>query len=189
MIKTLTNISAQLIEKNEFLDKELENLSSRVSRLEQMSISNYVEIKGIPEIKGENCKRIVEKIAAIVGQEVRVTKAYRLTLKFGNYPSKIIGELTSLDQKNKMIESSKNMKIKASSVNANWGETNIFVNNYLNKYYSDLLYETRMFAKEKGYKSVWYQNYKIHIRKKNGAKIYVINDFSDLSNIQKRLST
>lgn len=40
--------------------------------LEQKSVSNYIEITGIPEVKQENCVRIVENIVKKMDQQVTV---------------------------------------------------------------------------------------------------------------------
>lgn len=188
-IKELKNENNLLKEKNQVLNNELSALSKRVNMLEQNSISNYIEIIGIPEVKKENCIKIVESIAEKLDQKVTVNKAYRIISKFQNKSSKIVAEISSLDQKKKIMEASKKIKMNASSVNKNWGETGIYINNYLTKYNSELFYNTRNFAKENDYKFVWFKDSKIFIKKNEEARVFIIYDKSDLLNIHKPLST
>jgi len=79
------------------LNTDIYNLSKRLNLLEQKTILNHVEIIGVPDLKNENenCEKIVEDIAAVMGQPVSVIKAFRIRSKIPNKPMKIIAELSS----------------------------------------------------------------------------------------------
>lgn len=184
-IKELKNENILLKEKNQALNKEIDILSRRINTIEQKSILNYIEIIGIPESKNENCVKIVEDIALKLDQQVSVVRAYRMNSKSKNKSIKIVAEMSSFDQKSKLMEYAKKEKIKASYVIESWRESGIFVNNYLTKYNSDLFYKTRMFAKENNYKFVWFKDLKIFIKKNEGSRASIVDHISDLLNVQK----
>ncbi|XP_060845463.1 uncharacterized protein LOC132925050 [Rhopalosiphum padi] len=129
-IKELNEENKLLKENNIKLNSDIYNLSKRLNLLEQKSILNHVEIVGVPDLKNENCGKIVEDIAAVMGQPVSVNKAFRIRSKIPNKPMKIIAELSSTHQKKTLMECSKKKKIKACTINENWGngdKVNTFV--------------------------------------------------------------
>lgn len=119
-----------------------------------------------------------------MGQPVSVIKAFRIRSKIPNKPMKIIAELSSTHQKKTLMECSKKKKIKAGSINESWGNGGIFVNNYLTQYNSNLFFKSRMFAKEKDFKFVWFNDCKIFIKKSETSKTNIIYDETDLLTIK-----
>lgn len=81
-----------LKENNIKLNSDIYNLSKRLNLLEQKLILNHVEIIGVPDSKNENCEKILEDIAAVMGQPVSVIKAFSIRSKIPNKPMKIIAE-------------------------------------------------------------------------------------------------
>lgn len=88
-IKELKEENKLLKENNIKLNSDICNLSKRLNLLEQKLILNHVEIIGVPDLKNENCEKIVEDIAAIMGQPVSVIKNFRIKSKIPNKPMKI----------------------------------------------------------------------------------------------------
>lgn len=97
---------------------------------------------------------------------------------------KIIAELSSTHQKKTLMESSKNKKVKACSINKSWGNGGIFDNNYLTQYNSNLFFKSRIFAKENNLKFIWFNDCKIFIKKSETSKATIICDETDLSKIK-----
>jgi len=81
------------------LNSDIYKLSKRLNLLEQKSILNHVEIIGVPDLKNENCEKVVENIAAVMGQPMSVIKAFSIRSKIPNKSMKIIAELSSTHQK------------------------------------------------------------------------------------------
>lgn len=182
-IKELKEENNVLKENNIKLNSDIYKLSKRLNLLEQKSMLNHVEIIGVPDLKNENCEKVVENIAAVMGQPVTVIKAFSIRSKIPNKPMKIIAELSSTHQKKTLMESAKKKKVKACSINESWGNGGIFVNNYLTQYNSNLFFKSRMFAKENNFKFVWYNDCKIFIKKSETSKATIIYDETDLSKL------
>jgi len=183
-IKELKNENKLLKENNIKLNSEINNLSKRLNLFEQKSILNHVEIIGVPDSNNENCEKIVEDIADVMGHPVSVIKVFRIRSKIANKPMKIIGEIASMHQKKTMMEYSKKKKVKACSINESLGNGGIFINNYLTQFNSNLFFKTRMFAKENNFKFVWFNDCKIVIKKSETSKSTVIYDETILSTIK-----
>ncbi|KAL4131531.1 hypothetical protein QTP88_008826 [Uroleucon formosanum] len=120
-IKELKEENNVLKENNIKLNSDIYKLFKRLNLLEQKSILNHVEIIGVPDLKNENCEKVVENIAAVMGQPVTVIKAYSIRSKIPNKPMKIIAELSSTHHKKTLMESAKKKKVKACNINESWG--------------------------------------------------------------------
>jgi len=85
-IKYMKEENQILKEQNNKLKNEVTYLDKRINVLEQKSLENFAEIVGVPETNNENCIKTVEAIAASVGVETTILKAYRIQSKFQNKP-------------------------------------------------------------------------------------------------------
>lgn len=89
----------------------------------------------------------------------------------------------SAEQKKNLMDLAKKEKMIANTINESWGGAGIFINNYLTKYNSNLFYKIRMFAKERNFKFVWFKDDKMHIKKNETSKGFIIHAETDLANI------
>jgi len=97
---------------------------------------------------------------------------------------KIVAELMSTDQKKDLMDLSKKIKIKSNNINGSWRSAGIFINSYLTKYNRYLFYKTRIFAKEKDFKYVRFNDCKIFIKKNKNTKGFIINEEADLLKVR-----
>lgn len=132
---------------------------------EQKAIEKFVEIVGVPEVNNEDCVKTVESIAAAVGVNISVSKAFRVHSKITNRSRKIVAELLSIQNKNSMMDNVKKAKLKGKVVNTNWNDENIYINDSLTQFNKNLFFKTRAFARDTGYKFVWFRDSKIFIKK------------------------
>jgi len=89
----------------------------------------------------------------------------------------------SAEQKKNLMDLARKKTINVNSINESWGVAGIFINNYLTKYNSNLFYKIRMFAKERNFKFVWFKDDKMHIKKNEITKGFIIHAETDLANI------
>lgn len=118
-VKELREENKLLKENNLIFNQNLNFLSKRVSLLEQKSITNYVEITGVPENKNDNCKKIIDDIAAKLDEKVSVIKAFRVQSKFQSKSLKIVVELFLFEQKKILMDSAKKKKLRSNLINEN----------------------------------------------------------------------
>jgi hypothetical protein len=168
-----------LKEQNNNLRNDLNFLQKRMNNLEQKALDNFVEIIGVPEINNENCKKTVEKIATSLKLEIEVVNAFRVHSKLNTRPSKIVAELTMKQNKREMIDLSRKTKLTGSKVDAEWKNNAIYVNDNLTQFNRNLFFKTKTFARESGYRYVWFKDTKLFIKKNDNSKAFLVD--SELS--------
>lgn len=169
-------------------DKQLNDLATRVVHVEQYSRRKHIEFTNVICKQGEDVDSLVINVAKCVG--VNLTKgdiqlAHRLPTS-GNKTPVIIAELTNRYKRDELIINRYKSIISNKSVVGNdVNNSRIFINESLSPYFKNLFYQVKMLAKEKGYKFVWYRNYKILVKKNEEAKeVLVISDVSQISKLQ-----
>lgn len=147
------------------LSNEVSNLKSKIDDIEQQNLGISVDIVGIPITTSENCISIVENIGMKTNTAIKVLEAYRVN-HFGLKQSKIVAKLEAHDMRKNLIRNVKTTKLTADILSNNWPkENNIFINESVTKLKRTLFAQTRLAAKEKGYKFAWLSNADILVRK------------------------
>ncbi|XP_025196170.1 uncharacterized protein LOC112595249 [Melanaphis sacchari] len=178
-INTMREENRILKEQNNNLRNDINFLQKRMNNLEQKTLDNFVEIIGVPEISNENCKKTVEKIATSLKLKIEVVNAFRVHSKIKTRPSKIVAELTMKQNKKEMIELSRKTKLTGSNVDADWKNNAIYVNDNLTQFNRNLFFKTKTFARESGYRYVWFKDTKLFIKKNDNSKAFLVD--SELS--------
>lgn len=168
---------------NNNLRNDLNVLSNKLNILEQKSLDNFVEIVNVPEIINEDCKNTVKKIAKLLNVEIDVVNAYRVQSKFNTRSKKIVAELTSKQVKKDVMESSRKIKPTGNSVEASWKNEPIYINDNLTQFNRNLFYKTKIFARDSGYKFVWFRDYKLFIKKTELTKAIVVENELSLTKL------
>jgi regulator of replication initiation timing len=179
-VKNMKEENQILREQNTKLKSDIVLLDKRMNILEQKVIENYVEIMGVPEANNENCVKIIETIAEAVGVKTTVIKAFRIKSKINNKSRKIIAELQSKQIKKEIMDNAKKSKLTGKLVNNNWNNDNIYINDSLTQYNRNLFFKTRVYARDFGYKFVWFKNLKLFIKKNENTNAIFIDNESSL---------
>lgn len=66
----------------------------------------------------------------------------------------------------------------------NWGMEAIYVNNYLTIFNRNLLFKIKAFAREAGFKFVWFRDSKIFVKKNEDHKAILIENETFLINLK-----
>jgi len=182
-IKFMKEENQILREQNNKLKNEVTHLDRRINVLEQKSIENFAEIVGVPETNNENCIKTVEAIAASVGVETTILKAYRIQSKFQNKPRKMIVEFQTNQTKRTLMENVRKTKLTGETVNANWNNDKIYINDCLTLFNRNLFFKAKVFAREKSFKFVWFKDLKLFIKKSESTKAIIIDNEDALSKL------
>lgn len=108
-------------------------------------------------------------------------KAYRVRSKMSGKPGKIVAILKSIEEKLNFMHLVKTKRLSTTDINENWKKEGI--NNYLTQTYRNLFFKTKLLAKEKNYKFVWFKNNKLFVRKNNDTNAIPIEDENSLSEL------
>lgn len=100
-----------------------------MNNLEQKALENFVEVVGVPAINNEDFKEIVKKIATSLKLQIGVVNAFRVHSKLNTRPSKIVAELSMKQNKIDMIDLSWKTKLTGNSVDTDWKNNAIYINN------------------------------------------------------------
>jgi len=73
----------------------------------------------------------VEAIATSVGVETTILKAYRIQSNFQNKPRKMIVEFQTNQTKRTLMENVRKTKLTGETVNVNWNNDKIYINDCL----------------------------------------------------------
>jgi len=180
-LKEIREENKVLKEQNINLKSEISSLGNRINLLEQKAVENVIEIIGVPEMNDEVCVKTVEKIVTKLGVNTSIINAYRSQSKFTDKPRKIIAVLSSKHLKNDIIANSRKMKLNGNMVFEEWKKDSIYVNNFLTHYNRNLFFKTKSFAREAGFKFVWFKDSKLFIKKDVNCKPIIIENESSLS--------
>uniref|UniRef100_A0A2S2NLJ2 PHD-type domain-containing protein n=1 Tax=Schizaphis graminum TaxID=13262 RepID=A0A2S2NLJ2_SCHGA len=183
VIKDIKEENNFLKEQNNKLKYEVTILDKRLNVLEQKAIKNFVEIVGVPEVNNEDCVKTVESIAESVGMKVNILKAFRIFSKIENKPKKIMAEVQTYQSKKSMMDSVRKLKLTGKSVNTNWSDDKIYMNDSLTQFNRNLFFKARVFARDAGYKFVWFKDSKLFIKKNESTKAIIIDNEFALSKL------
>ncbi|XP_026821659.1 uncharacterized protein LOC113560080 [Rhopalosiphum maidis] len=141
VIKDIKEENQLLKEQNNKLKYEVTVLDKRLNVLEQKAIENFVKIVGVPKVKNEDCVKSVELIAESVGIK------------------KIMAEVQTYQSKKSMKDNVKKLKLTGKSVNINWSDDKIYMNDSLTQFNRNLFFKARVFTRDVGYKFVWFKDF------------------------------
>lgn len=154
-----------------------------MNNLEQKSLDNFVEIVGVPNINNEDCKLTVKKISTALNVEVDVVNAFRVQSKFNKRPNKIVAEVINKQYKRVLIETARKTKLTGIRIDSNWRNEAIYINDSLTQFNRNLFFKTKTFARDNGYKFVWFKDSKLFIKKDEHSKAILLENELSLTKL------
>lgn len=188
---------AQLQEENDKLKKDLEELKTdqedRIDFLENRSRNSNLEIRNIPETKGENVISIIQKIGQAIGigqiMEGDIQVAHRVdTKKKGIRP--IIAHMASRYMRNKWLHNYRKSpgKLSTKTIHQNLPDQPIYINEHITVRKKLLLNEAKELAKVNHIKYVWVKDGFILLKKNDSDKhVQKINTRGELETYRGKL--
>nr|XP_037276084.1 uncharacterized protein LOC119169095 [Rhipicephalus microplus]XP_037276085.1 uncharacterized protein LOC119169095 [Rhipicephalus microplus] len=157
-------------------DEELHQINSDLNDLEMRSRSRNLEIHGKLFNEHENLLQKINEIARMI-QVPEVSdhdlEAYhRLPAKANKTPAIII-RFQSQKLRDMWLQKRRLLKEK---------DANIYFSENLTRRARTLLWTVKQWARDNGFRYVWYANGKIFIRRKDGEPSHVVRDASQLAN-------
>jgi len=120
--------------------------------------------------------------------EVNVVNAFRIQSKFNKRTNKFVAELTLKQCKKPFIETARKTKLTGIKVDSNWKNDAIYINENLTQFNRNLFFKTKSFARDFGYKSVWFKDAKIFIKKDENSRAVLVDNDSSLTKLTKIVS-
>lgn len=174
---------------NDALKTKINEMDNKICDLEEYSRKNNVEIQGIPEVRGENVMDIVQSIGNKIGANCdlsTVDVCHRVPSHNKERPKSIIVKFTSRFSKQNFLAGTRlrradltTSKIGLNSV----PDQQIYVSDHLTPAKKLLLFKTKNFCRDNGYKYTWVSDSKILIRKSDSSRIIVVRSESFLNSL------
>lgn len=195
--ESLLNKVDSLQKENTLLKENITDLNSRISRMEQHSRLNNLEIQNIPENKSENLVKIVKQIATITDckleeSDIQVCTRIAKINKDSQRPRSIVVKFTSQISRDNFLASTlkfnKKTKILTDKLNTDHlgiggGRKPVYIVEHLSPAQKALHAAARSRAKELQYKFVWVKGGKIFMRKTDTSEYKLIKNTQDLSEL------
>lgn len=175
-------------------DEVIEDLEARLDELEVRSRICNIEIRGIPETRGEDVAAVVKRVGEIIGcgeiREGDIQVAHRVMTKRSDLKP-IVVQLGSRFLRNKWIAAYKQCKVArqyrpllASELNTVLNQTPVFIHEHITVRRKMLLAETREFAKQVNIKYVWIRDGAIFVREEEKAKVHKVTTARQLAEVK-----
>ncbi|CAI6343109.1 unnamed protein product [Macrosiphum euphorbiae] len=182
-LKDLKLENSKILSENKLLKDEISIINQKIDELEQKSIGNAIELKGIPKTVNENCCDIVQVIAKKSNSNITLKSAYRIHSS-DNKTNIIVAELETSDMRKDFLSKVKSLRLNANMIHNSWStDSKIYVNERLTKNRRTLFSKTRLACKEKRYKYVWVNNAEILVKKDDGEKTLRIKSDKDINKL------
>ena len=179
------------------IKKQQSTTDEQLEALEQYGRRENIEIHGIPLVKNENTKEVVQKIAKAMNvqlDEKDISTAHRLSHHSVNFQPKnqhppIIARFTNRDKRNEIF--SKRLKIKTcSNVISTSGTAPVLpeklaIRENLTKYRKFLFSEANKVRQALNYQFLWTYQGQILMRKNATSDVIKISNIYDLQNLQR----
>lgn len=176
-------------------DEKIEELERRLDDMEVRNRMSNLEIRDVPETRGENVVEIVSRIGKAIGikdiREGDIQVAHRVFTKRDDRKKPIIALMGSRYLRNKWLEAFRKFKehhnyepLLASAVHDGFPATPIHVNEHLTVARKMLLGEVRGFARENNIKYVWVRDGVILVKKEDKGKTYRVTTPDELTKIK-----
>ena len=160
--------------------------------LQQRMLSKSAEIHNLPEEKGENLKELVKNIARkrmMDLNESEIEAVYRFKTRGKSFFRPVVVHFKNQTTRDEFVRRNKAYVIRQDEIThgGKSGEK-ILIYESLSRYFKSLLYESKLWAKNNGFKFTWYKNCRILFRKSEENKEYFsICSEEELKNLEGKV--
>lgn len=176
------------------LRQEVRSMTDDSNKKDQWARLQNLEIRGIPEKKGENLITLISNIASLGNMKLGerdMEFATRVAPKGSDStgkskPKSVIVKLTNRNLKNQLLQAIKDRKgISSTELGFTGTPQNVYVGDHLTSMNKHLFYRARLLAKQKGYQFVWTKNCLIHARRNTTSAPIIISKEADLKKMDR----
>lgn len=168
------------------LREEISRLNKELQDRDQWARANNVEIRGIPEKKGENLYDVIGSIAKLYNMSINkeeINYIARIPTRLPKANKSIVVAFNNRYRKEEFIASARKIKKNNLSDLGVASEGSFYLNDHLTQYNRTLLNKAKALAKEKNYQYIWVKHCKIMARKSDTSPIFFIKEEKDLKKI------
>lgn len=182
--KNYDNIISEFQVELEKKQTKVDDLTSRINKLEQLSRKNNIEFREVAEVENENLEDIVIKIAKKVNVEISkndIDIVHRVKKRNPGKIAPIICKFTNEKTRDNIIKEKRRTLTNQDVLGLGTGK--IYIGENLSPFYKDLLWKTKTKCKLIDYKFVWWKD-NILVRKNENNPVIPINSDKDLEELK-----
>lgn len=183
-VQTVSTFKSELNE----IRKENQILRSQLNANDQRDRLPNVEIIGIPEVKGENLYKILEKMCLylevpVSSSDIMEVNRVSSRTKLEGRPRVIIAKMRSRQLRDSMISRARRSRITTRDIDVQGDIKPVYINEHLTPLNKIILKRTKEAAKTKNYQFTWTKNGRIFTRKNETTQAIQIITEEDLKKI------
>ncbi|XP_037870354.1 uncharacterized protein LOC119629242 [Bombyx mori] len=168
------------------LRDEITRLNNELQDRDQWARANNVEIRGIPEKKGENLYDVVSCIGQLYNISIKkeeINYIARIPTRVLKAEKSIIVAFNNRYRKEELIALARKIKKNSLSDLGIQGEGSFYLNDHLTQRNKTLLNKAKSLAKDNNFQYIWVKHCKIMARKSDTSPIFFIKEERDLKKI------
>lgn len=169
----------KIMEDLENKEKRIVALETKISESEQRELKTCVEVNGFRVSPNEPPQEIANRISSAFGINLETMDQFKYIKPTEIKPPRLIFTFKDETKKITMMNARKNNNVSLLLADVN---KKVYVNEALTPYYKNLLWNTKIRAKEKKIKFIWFKNGKLLARKSEDSPIIEIKNHYDLEN-------
>lgn len=159
--------NTQLKKQSQTREREIREMDKRINFLEQRSRINNLEISNFPQTANEDLIEVVKTVGKTLQVEIKtedIQVVHRVPRYNKQLTNNIVVNFCSRWKKMELVNAAKAFTkdkkrcIKSKDINKNLTDSDIYVSDHLTPYNKKLLNKTKIMAKEKGWRFVWYSS-------------------------------
>lgn len=187
-VRDLEDKNNALEKKNSYLEARVETMETQLEQMDRLNKSKNVEIRGIPEISGENIKNIIFNIKKTTksNDDNNIDAAYRITQKVtkNQHRPVIIKFKTHMDRDDFLNDVKKFNKqatnreetLNTTLIGMSGPYSRIYISEHLTFQAKHLWFLARKATRENSFKFAWTRGGQVYVRKDVGTPVIIIND-------------
>lgn len=182
-IKNLERKNTDLSNKNSNLNLRIAALEQRIQEAEHRTLSNFLEIAGIPKMDKENTEQLVKSVAVKLDMSVTEVESSRRGPGRGDAHGTIIVELRTKATRNRWVSAAKGSEVTVADVLPSTPKEHsndrIFIREALAPQMKNLLWQTKQQLRD-SYKYIWCRDGKVLLKKDDKGKTIIVRSLDDI---------
>lgn len=177
-INTLEEKLREIQSQNTNFATSLSNIEGQVTESTKKENENLLTIQGIPENLLDDATEAVLNVAKQIGCKLSQSD---FDCTISNSRKKIATvEFKSKSKRRTFYQAGKKFNRENKRLSANNSQHKIFINEFLTGSQKQLLYNTKVFARENNYRHSWFCNGLVHLKKSDHSRLIVLETQLDL---------
>lgn len=179
-------VCSQLVEKTNYLEKEVNSLKGELNYMRQDKLRNNLIIQSIPKLTAESLGKVVPAIVKALKVDCNSTDYTVTQILTKKKTNLILVKFNNLELKLKCLKAIKDQGLTTDQIGVGGKSRKIFFTNHLTYYNLDLLQKSQVLKKDHQFEFVWFQGGVILARKQKDSPIYRIKTVDDINTAIKQ---